>query len=238
MERLMQLILLPGLDGTGELFRPLLPYLGQQARQVLPLPRTASQGYADLTNSILAQLPKNEDFVLLGESFSGALALKIANQKPLRLRGVIVVAGFYAPPNPWLLAIARCLPLGLIPHLPLSTWILRYFGFERSTPMTLVREFGYAFSHAGSRLIHQRIRAVQQLALAPIQPVDIPCLLIQAERDKLVNLAAQRGLHSCCPHLQLACISAPHLVLQTRPQESTQHILQFIADVGETPGRR
>lgn len=75
----MQLILLPGLDGTGELFRPLLPYLGQQALQVLPLPRDTSQDYADLTHTILEQLPKNEGFVLLGESFSGALALKIAN---------------------------------------------------------------------------------------------------------------------------------------------------------------
>lgn len=234
----MQLILLPGLDGTGELFRPLLPYLGQQALQVLPLPRDTSQGYADLTHTILEQLPKNEDFVLLGESFSGALALKIANQKPLRLRGVIVVAGFYDPPNPWLLPIARCLPLGLVPRLPLSKWVLRYFAFERSTPMNLVREFGDAISHAGSRLIHQRIRAVQQLPLTPIQPVDTPCLLIQAKHDKLVNLEAQRGLHSCCQCLQVACISAPHLVLQTRPQESAQYILQFIANLAEALSRR
>lgn len=66
------LVLLPGMDGTGELFASLLAQLGGETRSiVVRYPTCEFLNYDALTEVVKAQLPDGESFVLLAESFSG-----------------------------------------------------------------------------------------------------------------------------------------------------------------------
>ena len=68
------LVLLPGMDGTGDLFAPLLSALPPALRTiVVRYPCDRPLGYAGRTRG-----PKDQPFVLLGESFSGPIAAAIA----------------------------------------------------------------------------------------------------------------------------------------------------------------
>ena len=85
-------VLLPGLDGTGDLFQPLVDTAPPDVRPlVVKLPHLGS--YADLLDAIRDQLPDGR-FIILGESFSGPLALQIARELPERVTAVILCNSF------------------------------------------------------------------------------------------------------------------------------------------------
>jgi pimeloyl-ACP methyl ester carboxylesterase len=97
----MHLILLPGMDGTGRLFGPLLRILppGLEAA-VVAYPADRPCGYAELLPLVEAAVPDGGEFLILGESFSGPLASLLAARRPRRLRGVILCASFARSPLP------------------------------------------------------------------------------------------------------------------------------------------
>jgi thioesterase domain-containing protein len=73
---MVALVLLPGMDGTGELFAPFLAALGpDQAVVVVRYPTDRELGYAELEQVARAALPVDQPFILLGESFSGPVAI-------------------------------------------------------------------------------------------------------------------------------------------------------------------
>ncbi len=74
------LVLLPGLDGTGILFTPLVVALGNGRRVIVVTYPTSekAQTYAKLHEVAGAALPPSGPLVLLGESFSGPLAISLA----------------------------------------------------------------------------------------------------------------------------------------------------------------
>jgi pimeloyl-ACP methyl ester carboxylesterase len=93
------IVLLPGLDGTGTLFRPLIEQLRSPLRPVVvAYPGMEKIGYRDLLPRVIEALPAEEPFVILGESFSGPLALMAAASRPPGLQGVILCATFVRNP--------------------------------------------------------------------------------------------------------------------------------------------
>src|SRR5689334_18272732 len=95
----MKLVLLPGLDGTGVLFRPFLKLLPSSIEPiVVAYPPRQALGYDELLPLVRSTLPKNKPFVLLGESFSGPLSLRIAAERPIDLKGLILAGSFISCP--------------------------------------------------------------------------------------------------------------------------------------------
>lgn len=73
----MKLVLLPGMDGTGLLFKEFRScYEGESL--IISLPTDTHQGYQSLAMAIEKQLPQ-EDYILLAESFSGGLVQHLLN---------------------------------------------------------------------------------------------------------------------------------------------------------------
>jgi surfactin synthase thioesterase subunit len=77
----MKLVLLPGLDGTGQLFKPLLEALPQSVETlIISYPNDQKLNYKKLYEYVSVRLP-DEDYVLVGESFSGYVAYQVALSK-------------------------------------------------------------------------------------------------------------------------------------------------------------
>ena len=71
----MKIVLLPGLDGTGELFKPFIDSLPPGIEPILvSYPPKEKLGYGELSDYVMSRLPKDEEYLLVGESFSGPIA--------------------------------------------------------------------------------------------------------------------------------------------------------------------
>ena len=93
----MRIALLPGLDGTGKLFKRFLaaapPGLMLTA---VSLPEEAST-YDELAGSVARNLPDGEPLVLISESFLGPLAVAIAERHPIS--ALVFCNSFVTPPR-------------------------------------------------------------------------------------------------------------------------------------------
>src|SRR5450755_3555099 len=95
------LVLLPGLDGTGKLFAEFVQVLSPKVEcVVVAYPKDQPMGYGELEGLVVSALPNNRPFVLLGESFSGPLAIRIAARAPKGLVGLILSVTFAKNPYP------------------------------------------------------------------------------------------------------------------------------------------
>ena len=88
----MRLLLLPGMDGTGLLFEPLVKALPPSlTARVVAYPPDQLLGYNELLQLVQKSAEEGGDFVVVGESFSGPLALMLAARRPVAWCGVMRV---------------------------------------------------------------------------------------------------------------------------------------------------
>src|SRR5512147_2728475 len=72
------LLLLPGLDGTGELFAAFVAALREHEVRIITYPHDRALGYPALEEFVREKLPRDQDYFLLAESFSGPVGISIA----------------------------------------------------------------------------------------------------------------------------------------------------------------
>ena len=93
------IVLLPGMDGSGLLRADFIAALGPDIdAMVVTYPPDRLLGYSKLTALARAELPNDRPFVLLGESFSGPIAVALAASRPPGLRALVLVCSFVRSP--------------------------------------------------------------------------------------------------------------------------------------------
>jgi pimeloyl-ACP methyl ester carboxylesterase len=224
----MRLVLLPGLNGSSSLFAPLLAQLGDLPCSVLELPHHGLQAHDNLANALDDQLGETP-FVLLGESFSGRLAFRLALRRPSALKGLILAASFLQPPHP-LLPLACRLPIPA--KLPAPAWLLRWLCIEDAAP-TVLQLLQKEIHHLSPQLVRQRLQAMARLQ-SPLDSLSLPTLHLWPTRDRLVSHAAAASIGRHCRDLRVSRIEGSHFLLQGRPQACAQAIQQFITELSET----
>jgi pimeloyl-[acyl-carrier protein] methyl ester esterase len=222
------LCLLPGLDGTGKLFAGFVSFLGSRIdTRVLSYPTHEPLGYEALEFLVLAALPKNRPVVLLGESFSGPIAIRIAARPPTGLVGLIVCGSFAMNPFPglgWARALAAYLPVKSLPR-----WMRAPLMWGSLSPGRATSQMERAMSGVSSSVIRHRIGAILSVdATAALQNIQLPVLVLRAGRDRVIPRAASQRILKVLPHAQLVEVDGPHLLLQTRPEECGEAIMKFI----------
>src|SRR5208283_269029 len=119
---------LPGFDGTGMLFDPLLRSLPPGIEAVVvayPVERAFSAD--ELVAHVLAHLPEVEPYVLIAESFSGPIALKAAVLHPCGPSAIILCASFVQCPVPYILASMLRLCGSALSVRLLPRWLVRWY---------------------------------------------------------------------------------------------------------------
>jgi pimeloyl-[acyl-carrier protein] methyl ester esterase len=224
------LVLLPGLDGTGIQFRPLLPHLPAEIRPiVLSYPPDKPLGYAELLPRVMSALPTDMPFVLLGESFSGPLSLMAAEARPRGLIGVILCATFIR--NPAWVRVPRlqhlCRSFIFWPYRPcanIKAWICGY-----ATPeLTAMRQ--KAMAEIRPAVIAHRVRSAIEVNVTPqLISCPVPILYLRGQRDFIVVRRNLCDVQRALPSVKVVEFPCGHLVLQTQPKASADRIATFIA---------
>ncbi len=102
----MRLILFPGMDGTDVLLGPLRRNLGSACEsEVVSYPQRGATSYEDLLPIALRTVdavPTGVDVALLGWSFGGPLAMRVAALRNERVSHLVLASTFVRPPLPWL----------------------------------------------------------------------------------------------------------------------------------------
>jgi pimeloyl-[acyl-carrier protein] methyl ester esterase len=216
------LVLLPGLDGTGILFRPLLAALPEDIRpKVIAYPANERLSVAELAELVTSQLPA--DTVVLAESFSGLVALDLLSRQSPRIKCVLFVATFAESPNPL---------LRLVPLLPWAGSLMRAapaFGLRKfcmgreatAEQLALLKE---ALATVSPRVLAHRLGLIGARQSLTESKFNVPSYYLQASQDRLVPRSAagwfQRHFASC----QVDVLDGPHFLLLTRPAACAEWI--------------
>ena len=228
------LVLLPGLDGTGIVFEPLLTHLSEEIdAQVVRYPVDRPMSFQEHVDFARKKLPKSKPFVLLAESFSGPVSLQILADPPDNLIGVIFVATFSRHPSPFMLDAARFMPQGLLLKLFSTTLLSRFFCLGR-TPGDAVNMFHEALESVKLDVLSQRLKILTELPPPPDTSFSRPCLYLQASKDRMVPPRAADALQRYLPQLQIEQIPGPHIILLAQPETGARLINDFIASLTDS----
>lgn len=225
----MHLILLPGMDGSAALRAAFADALGPGI-EVTTLDYVGDdvRSHGDLESRARAVLPVGEPFVLLGESFGGPAAIRLAAEAPDGLRALVLVATFARRPRPLLGHLA---PLGHA--LPLHNKTLIEIGRRIALGRHATPEGGRIIQEimAGQSIgtLVDRVIAATRVDVAHHLPrVAVPTLVLHGSRDILIPSAASRLMAARVPNARLQRIDGPHALLGTVPRACADAVRGFL----------
>jgi pimeloyl-ACP methyl ester carboxylesterase len=223
------LLLLPGLDGTGLIFEPLLRSLPEEIdAQVVRYPADHTMSFQEHVDFARQQLPIDKPFVLLAESFSGPVGMQLLAEPPDNLIGVIFVATFSRYPIPFLLDMSNHLPQNLLLKLFSTTFFSRFFCLGGASD-DAVKIFRKALTTVKLNVLSNRLQILAELPPPPDAKFSGPCLYLQASNDRLVPERALVPMQKHLPQLQVEKIIGPHIILLNQPETGARLISAFIA---------
>ena len=228
----LTLVLLSGLDGTGVLFEPIRPLLAAaRPVDVIAYPVDALLGYDALTGFVRDRLPVGP-CILLGESFSGPVAIEIAARNPERIAGLILAVSFARRPMPAWLAWGTywgtyLMPPSQLPRALVSAMLMG--GYE--TPERRATLDRVLASVPLATLTHRVRAALQVDKTAALNTLSCPLLCLSASKDRLIGKRHARLIAAAARHCDAQSIVAPHMLLQTCPDLAAEIIERFCLSV-------
>ncbi len=190
---------LPGLHGTEELYESVRERLpAGTLAEFINLPSSGKQDYPALFEWLDKELPKGKKRIIIAESFSGPLAIRLTNKRPDEIAGLVLAATFCdAPINPGF-ALLPLRPLFMVKP-PLKA--LRHFLIGDDASEAKVAELRSIIQSIPASTLSKRVRTILQLMEQdnPSLPA-LPMLLLKAGNDNLIPWEPQRKLEPSYPN--------------------------------------
>lgn len=228
------LVLLPGMDGTGLLFAPFVRALPDWVKPVVvSYPGDRPLDYNGHLEIVMVALPIDEPFVILGESFSGPLALMVAARRPKGLAGVILSATFITWPLVLPVRIARlAVSLGIFSLKSTRLFFRLVLGKNASSELKAL--FRVVLARLTPTVLAARARAVMAVnCTEELRSCPVPVLALVSDRDRIVSRRCPELMQRVRPDMEITRFDSPHLILQLATADTTERICRFMATVRE-----
>jgi pimeloyl-[acyl-carrier protein] methyl ester esterase len=223
------LVLLPGLDGTGELFGDFIAALPADFETIVG--RYAPDEFLDydeLLKLVQKILPARR-FVVVAESFSTPLAVMLAATSPKSLAAVVLCAGFVVSPLGKRSAVAKALARPAVFRLPPPESVLKRFLLSPQASLVKTQKLKDAIRSVSPDVLARRAQMVLSCdARSELARLKVPLLYIQGSRDAVVGKKSFLEIRKAKPDAELGVIDAPHLILQSEPQAAAKMIMRFV----------
>jgi pimeloyl-[acyl-carrier protein] methyl ester esterase len=221
------------MDGTGVLLADLAARLLRRRRvEVISYPADPLLGYDRLTALVMKRMP-NERFVVLGESFSGPIAIEVAASVPQRVAGLVLASSFARSPLPALIApLAKKLDRRWVPPWSIEAALL---GAGRTPALKAsLREVVAALPRD---VIRRRIAEVASVDKRErLRQVACPILCLVGSRDRLVGRKFADEIACVRPDCAIRVLDAPHMLLETHAEAAADAIDGFCERAGRATG--
>jgi pimeloyl-ACP methyl ester carboxylesterase len=220
-------VLLPGLDGTGELFADLVATAPSGIQpQIVAYPPDEPLGYDACARQVLRQLEAGVPFVLVAESFSGPVAVKVAERNPMGLLGVVLCNTFVLRPA-W--RGFRRLPWRLLVRFPIGRLGVRCFLTGTEHANDWARRIRSANGKVSANVLANRIWQALSVDLREaFKGIPVPVLFLRGTEDNLIGRKSLAEAIACKPDMSVVEMPGPHLLLQTEPRRCWLEVERFI----------
>jgi pimeloyl-ACP methyl ester carboxylesterase len=231
-----RLLLLPGLEGSGDLFDRLLEeFAGAFETTVARYPSSCTS-YGDAAAIVRQLMPGSRPFVLVAESFSTPLAIEIAAGARDEIDGLVLCNGFAANP---LNAIESMMASASAPwffRFPLTSLSARTFLVGADASEALIDAVQRAVTPIPPDTLCARFKAVLGCdARAALARIRVPVLYLHATRDRLIGDTGLNEIRRIKPDVTVQHVDGPHLLLQKQPRQCAELITRFVAQIECTP---
>jgi len=233
----LKLVLLPGMDGTGELFTDFVDALPKLFETVVVrYPSDRFLPYSELAGLVRKSCPASEPFVLLAESYSTPLAVQYAAANPTNLAALVLCAGFAASPVGGWRRVLASLIAPIMLRIPLRKSAAEFWLIGQDAPSYLLTAVQVAISSLKPNVLAARVREVITCeVLAELERITVPILYIQAKQDRLVSASCVEEIRRIKPQVRVARLDGPHLLLQREPQKSAELVSEFLLGLDLSP---
>jgi pimeloyl-ACP methyl ester carboxylesterase len=215
------------MDGTGTLFAPLISELGPNVSTVVVRYADRPQDYAAHETTALSALPEGQTYVLLGESFSGPIAISIAARSPPRLLGYILCCSFLTCPRR-VLRLMRPL-LGFLPPQRVPDALAAHFLMGRFATAELHELHAGALKQMSPETLVARLKAIAYVDVRDkVARASVPGLYLRATEDRMVPGSAATTFAKLAANGMIVDVEGPHFLLQSNPAKAARIITTFI----------
>jgi pimeloyl-[acyl-carrier protein] methyl ester esterase len=223
------LILLPGFPGTPDLMYPFENELNGCIRtHVIGFPNR-KMTYDDMIVYAEQKIPRDQPLVILGESYSGPVALALVNRNRHDIRGMILCSTFIKKPHSFIVGKTKYMPLTWMFSRPMPELVGRLLIGEWNMPIEFLRRLWASSMIIDGEVMAHRVRQLSKSDNFPEpQAPDLPVLIMEAADDRLLSPKNGNIMLRAIPHAVYKKIKGPHLLLQLRPKECAKTVLAFI----------
>jgi pimeloyl-[acyl-carrier protein] methyl ester esterase len=225
-----KLVLLPGMDGTGDLFKGFVEALPADFdTSVVRYPPDVPLSYEQLMNIAQRAFPATDPFVLIAESFSTPLAIQCAALNPPNLKGLVLCAGFATSPAHGLKRLILPSLAGFALRASLPDFVTKALLLGSNAPVFLVQAVQRTISQVRPQVLSARLQSILACDVTEeLSQVKVPMLCLRATRDRLVPARCLEEILKIKPAAKAVSIPGPHLLLQREPQKAACAVVDFI----------
>ncbi|MDH3535190.1 MAG: alpha/beta hydrolase [Gammaproteobacteria bacterium] len=228
MNQRRTLVLMPGLEGNGKLFAPIIPLLQSHFElSIVTYPDLDS--FTDYIGCARNQLPDAPGFSVVAESFSGPVAMALMAQEPERFGRSVLAATFARSPLATLTRMANYVPrqmfsIGALNEFCLDVCAADNEDSSETQPLPL-----NVMEQLDGAVLKHKIAVLSRIDVSALLPsIAVPILLLRAVRDRIVSEADAQMIEQYLPDVERIDIDAPHLLLQTSPQQCAELIVKHL----------
>lgn len=224
------MVLLPGFDGTGDLFKEFVASLpsGVETR-IIPYPGCEKNSYADFLNLVQAGVPTSRPIIVVAESFSVPIAVLYAATNPSNLKALILCAGFARSPVRGVVQSMLRLMVPMLFRIAPPKLMIRILLVGSGASDSLVDRVRRAVSSVQPLVLADRLQSVLTCDVRTnVAKIEVPMLYLRARRDRIVAASCGQEIANLNPLCRIAEIEGPHLLLQRSPIDSANEITRFI----------
>ena len=226
----IELVFLPGLDGTGLSYGPLGEAMPENIRvTVVSYPVDQKLSYGELVQCAYEQLPRNKPLVLIAESFSGPITISLASSFPSHIKGIVFCATFMKFARPFLLGPTKYIPFEFLLRKTIPNFLIYFLVGGKPFSDRMAPLFRQLEKLVKPEVIAHRIRMLKEIdATFDAQTLSLPCCYIQGAQDKLIPARCHVHFKKNLPNLIVKSVDGPHGILQAQPEQCAEIIMEFV----------
>ena len=227
--RNQHLVFMPGMDGTGLSFEPVLPFLPDGGKiTIVRYPIDKFLSFEETLECAASQIPPDDPPIVIAESFSGPVAVKMIGTGRVKAKALILCATFTKTPRPFIWRVMRFLRLPMLIKPDMPKRFFRFVIGDDELIYKLLPLWKKIHSQVPARVMQHRLKIINEVDVTTwLVKIKIPCCYLQGVNDRVVPASCAEEIKKSAPFVEIRKINAPHFILQAEPKACLKAIADF-----------